>query len=200
MKNIIKSKIMPLPRADIDTDLIIPADFLTTTDKKGLGEHVFARLRMMEGNFPFNLKKYRDAKILVTRKNFGCGSSREHAAWALKDWGIEVVIAPSFSDIFFSNAMKNGILPIILEEKVVEWIFEEEKEKNGCELEVDLVKQIVKIPGKKDGFAMFAIDSYRKECLLKDMDDMDYLVSQMNEIEKFDKKHAANIFFDTKVL
>lgn len=194
MQEIIKSKIVPLPRADIDTDLIIPADFLTTTSKKGLGEHVFARLRIMEANFPFNLKKYREAKILVTKKNFGCGSSREHAAWALRDWGIEVVIAPSFSDIFFSNAMKNGILPIILDEKIVNEIFAA----GDCEIEVNLGEQKVILEnGEEYGFQ---IDAYRKECLLKDMDDLDYLVSQMDEIEKFDKKHGKNIFFDTKVL
>jgi 3-isopropylmalate dehydratase small subunit len=183
MKNIIKSKIIPLPRADIDTDLIIPADFLTTTSKKGLGEHVFARLRMMEENFPFNLKKYCYAKILVTKKNFGCGSSREHAAWALKDWGIEVVIAPSFADIFFNNAMKNGILPIILEEKIVNEIFAA----GDCEIEVNLKDQKVVLENGK--VCDFQIDPYRKECLLMNMDDLDYLLSQMNEIKKFDKKH-----------
>lgn len=183
MQEIIKSKIIPLPREDIDTDLIIPADFLTTTSKKGLGEHVFARLRIMEPNFPFNLKKYFGAKILVTRKNFGCGSSREHAAWALRDWGIEVVIAPSFSDIFFSNAMKNGILPIILSENVVDEIFAA----GDCEIEINLRDQkVILTNGEVHGFQ---IDRYRKECLLKNMDDLDYLLLQMNEIKKFDKKH-----------
>lgn len=183
MQEIIKSKIIPLPREDIDTDLIIPANFLTTTSKKGLGEHVFARLKIMEPDFPFNLKKYFGAKVLVTRKNFGCGSSREHAAWALRDWGIEVVIAPSFSDIFFSNAMKNGILPIILEEKVVNEIFV----LGDCEVEVNLKNQ--KVVLKNGEVCDFQIDPYRKECLLNNMDDLDYLVSQMAEINKFDKKH-----------
>ncbi|MCX6735212.1 MAG: 3-isopropylmalate dehydratase small subunit [Candidatus Peregrinibacteria bacterium] len=194
MREIIKSKIIPLPREDIDTDLIIPADFLTTTSKKGLGEHVFARLRMMESNFPFNLAKYREAKILVAGKNFGCGSSREHAAWALRDWGIEVVIAPSFADIFFNNAMKNGILPIILDEKIVSEIFAKE----DCEIEVNVAAQKVILPNGE--VFNFEIDSYRKECLLKDMDDLAYLVSQMSEIKSFDKRHSKNIFFDTKVL
>ena len=194
MQEIIKSKIVPLPRADIDTDLIIPADFLTTTDKKGLGEYVFARLRIMEPYFPFNLKKYCGARILVTKKNFGCGSSREHAAWALRDWGIEIVIAPSFADIFFNNAMKNGILPIILDEKIVDEIFVA----GDCEVEVNVAAQKVILPNGE--VANFQIDSYRKECLLKGMDDLDYLVSQMNEIENFDKRHSKNIFFDTKIL
>ncbi len=194
MQEIIKSKIVPLPRADIDTDLIIPADFLTTTSKKGLGEHVFARLRIMEANFPFNLEKYHGARILVTKKNFGCGSSREHAAWALRDWGIEIVIAPSFADIFFNNAMKNGILPIVLEEKIVNEIFAA----GDCEIEVNVAAQKVILPSGE--VANFQIDPYRKECLLKGMDDLDYLVSRMAEIERFDKRHSKNMFFDTTVL
>lgn len=194
MQEIIKSKIVPLPRADIDTDLIIPADFLTTTDKKGLGQHVFARLKIMEPDFPFNSEKYKGAQILVTKKNFGCGSSREHAAWALRDWGIEVVIAPSFADIFFNNAMKNGILPIILDEKNVNEIFAA----GDCEIEINVAAQKVILPNGE--VVNFQIDSYRKECLLKGMDDLDYLLSQMSEIESFDKRHAKNIFFDTTVL
>ena len=194
MQEIIKSKIVPLPREDIDTDLIIPADFLTTTDKKGLGEHVFARLRVMEPDFPFNLRRYQGASILVVKKNFGCGSSREHAAWALRDWGIEIVIAPSFADIFFNNAMKNGILPIVLEEKIVDEIFAA----GDCEIEVNIAAQKV-ILSNGEVFN-FKIDSYRKECLLKDMDDLDYLVSRMPEIQRFDREHLRNIFFDTNVL
>lgn len=194
MQEIIKSKIVPLPREDIDTDLIIPADFLTTTDKKGLGEHVFARLRVMEPDFPFNLRRYQGASILVVKKNFGCGSSREHAVWALRDWGIEIVIAPSFADIFFNNAMKNGILPIVLDEKIVNEIFAA----GDCEIEVNVAAQKVILPSGE--VFNFQIDPYRKECLLKGMDDLDYLVSRMFEIERFDKKHAENIFFDTKVL
>jgi 3-isopropylmalate/(R)-2-methylmalate dehydratase small subunit len=148
----------------------------------------------MDPDFPFNLEKYRGARILVTRKNFGCGSSREHAAWALRDWGIEIVIAPSFADIFFNNAMKNGILPIILDEKIVDEIFVA----GDCEVEVNVAAQKVILPSGE--VANFQIDSYRKECLLKGMDDLDYLVSQMNEIENFDKRHSKNIFFDTKIL
>lgn len=197
MQEIIKSKIVPLPRSDIDTDLIIPADFLTTTSKHGLGQHVFARLRIMEADFPFNLKKYRDARILVTHRNFGCGSSREHAVWALRDWGIEVVIAASFADIFFNNAMKNSILPIILDEGIIDKIFVAEKAQENYKIEVLVKEQKVIFDGE---IYDFKIDSYRKECLLKDMDDLDYLLSQMKKIESFDKKHAKKIFFDTKVL
>ncbi|MEK7672831.1 MAG: 3-isopropylmalate dehydratase small subunit [Patescibacteria group bacterium] len=198
MKNI-RSKIVPIPRKDIDTDLIISAEFLTVTDKKGLGEHVFERLRVSDPDFPLNFEKYKGAEILVARSNFGCGSSREHAAWALFDYGIKVVIAPSFSDIFYSNAMKNGILPLILEEKTVEEIFEDEAMNSGeYVVSVDLPNQIIELAdGQK---YEFKIDPYRKECLIKGMDDMDYLLENIAEINKFDKKHKNFIFFDTKNL
>ncbi len=181
----INSKIIPLFRKDIDTDLIIPAEFLTVTDKIGLGKHLFARLREMEKDFPFNLAKYEGAEILVAGDNFGCGSSREHAAWALADWGIKVIIAPSFSDIFLSNAMKNGILPVILFEEDVAKIAKEEA------IEVDLINQTVA------GKYQFEIDPYRKDCLINGMDDMAYLLKNISAIEGFDKKHANHLFFDT---
>jgi 3-isopropylmalate/(R)-2-methylmalate dehydratase small subunit len=187
---IIRSKVLPLPRKDIDTDLIIPADFLSRTTKEGYGEYLFDRLRKMEADFPFNLEKYQDAEVLVVRENFGCGSSREHAAWALADWGIKVVVAPSFGDIFFSNAMKNGILPIVLESELVEKIFAA----GDIEVVVDLPKNTIEIPGV--GNYEFAIDPYRKECLIKGIDDMDYLLEHMSDIAEFDREHAKHIFFD----
>jgi len=118
MLTTISSTIVPIPRKDIDTDLIIPAEFLTGTVKTGLGKHLFSRVRESDQDFEHFLRRP-DAQMIVARHNFGCGSSREHAAWALHDWGIRVVIAPSFADIFTSNAMKNGIVPIILPEAVV---------------------------------------------------------------------------------
>lgn len=121
MKKIV-SKFIPLPRKDVDTDMIIPAEFLKTTSRDGLGEHLFARLREAEKDFPTERSIYRNAEILVARDNFGCGSSREHAAWALADRGIRVVIAPSFADIFKKNATSNNILPIELPELAVEWL------------------------------------------------------------------------------
>lgn len=190
----IKSKIIPLPRKDIDTDLIIPAEFLTVTTRVGLGEHVFSRLRKMDADFPFNLEKYKGAEILVTRSNFGCGSSREHAAWALADWGIKVVIAPSFADIFFNNAMKNGILPIVMDEEIVETIFERESALGEYILEVDLPQQRVVFPG--DEICEFDIDPYRKECLIEGMDDFDYLLANLPSIREFDAAHKEKIFFD----
>lgn len=196
--NIIKSQILPIRRSDIDTDLIIPADFLTTTVKEGLGMHVFDRLRKADVDFPMNLVKYSKAKILVVRHNFGCGSSREHAAWALKDWGIEVVIAPSFADIFYSNAMKNGILPVVLEETVVEKIFAQEDLADTYEIEVNLSKNQVILPDSE--VFNFELDPYRKECLMKGMEDLDYLLANLNAIEKFDRRHSKEIFFYTSNL
>ncbi len=192
---IIKSKIISLNRKDIDTDLIIPADFLKITTKDGLGKHVFERLRSMDPAFPFNLPKYRGAKILVTGENFGCGSSREHAAWALRDWGIRVVIAPSFADIFFNNSMKNGILPIKLSTEVIDKIFSEELASGNYVIEVDLPNQRVILNDEE--VHEFQIDSYRKECLIKEIDDMDYLIDNIDAIKKYDKKHSQHIFFDT---
>lgn len=189
---IIESKILPLARKDIDTDLIIPAEFLSRTTKEGYGEYVFDRLRKMDDSFPFNLSEYQDSMVLVARENFGCGSSREHAAWALSDWGIKVIIAPSFGDIFFNNSMKNGILPIVLDEEVVEKALKAEK------AVVNLPQQKLEIVGV--GEFDFDIDPYRKECLIKGMDDMDYLLAHIEEIEGFDKVHAEKIFFDVNKL
>ncbi len=185
----IKSKIIPLPRRDIDTDLIIPAEFLMVTDKKGLGKHVFSRVREMEKDFSFNLEEFLGSEILVVRENFGCGSSREHAAWALSDWGVKVIIAPSFADIFYNNALKNNILPIVTSEEIVEDMLK------GGTAEVDLPQQKVIFYEREFSFE---IDPYRKECLIHRMDDMDYLLSNMKEIKAFDKKHK--LFFDHKCL
>lgn len=188
---IIKSKIIALDRNDVDTDLIIPADFLTVTTKNGLGMHLFDRLKKMDPNCPFNLDKFRQVKVMVTGDNFGCGSSREHAAWALGDWGIAVVIAPSFADIFFNNAMKNGILPIVLEKKIVD------KMMKGGDIQIDLPEQKVSFEAE---VYHFAIDPYRKECLTEGMDDLDYLLANLGEISEFDLKHKSKIFFDISKL
>jgi 3-isopropylmalate/(R)-2-methylmalate dehydratase small subunit len=188
----IKSKIVPIPRKDIDTDLIIPATHLKTTVKTGMANYLFQGLRLMYPKFPLNLKKYDKAEIMVTGENFGCGSSREHAAWAISDWGIKAIIAPSFSDIFYSNALKNKILPIILDEKIVNKIFKEEKCGKSYEIEIDIEKQIVTLPdGNKYEFNM---DPYRKKCFMEDMDDVDYLLANIKEITNFKKNQK--IFFD----
>lgn len=191
---IIHSNIIPLPRADIDTDVIIPAEFLTVTTTKGLGKHLFARLREIDADFPFNQEKYRNAQILVTRRNFGCGSSREHAAWALNDWGIQAVLAPSFADIFYSNALKNKIIPIVLDDKTIEKIFALESQTSSYEVTIDLIAQTVKLPGGETH--TFDIDPYRKECLIKGYNDIDYLISVLPHIAKYEQEHHKKLFFD----
>ena len=188
---IIKSKIVPIRRKDVDTDLIIPAEFLTVTVKTGLGEHLFARIAS-----ELDLAAYKGCEILVAGENFGCGSSREHAAWALADWGIKVVIAPSFADIFYNNAMKNGIVPVVLEVGVVDKILSR-CVSDSRELIVCLENQSVKFDSETN---YFEIDPYRKECLMNGMDDMDYLLVNKSEIEAFDQKHKKHIFFDTNNL
>lgn len=187
----IKSKIIPIPRKDIDTDMIIPAKNLKTTTKDGLSAYLFQGLRLMYDKFPLNLKKYDEAKIMVTGENFGCGSSREHAAWAIADWGIKVIIAPSFSNIFYNNAMKNGIVPIVVDEKIVEKIFREERKSKSYEIEVDLENQKITLPRK--GYD-FEIDPYSKKCIIEEIDDMDYLLSKIDKITNF--KETQKTFFN----
>lgn len=193
--NIITSQIIPVNRAHVDTDLIIPAEFLRSVTKKGFGQHLFARLRAADKSFPFNLEKYKDSKIMVAGMNFGCGSSREHAAWAIADWGIQIIIAPSFADIFHQNALNNQILPIVLGEHVIEMIFKEEVGHATYEITVDLSNQTVAVPSGK--FYSFSIDPYRKECLLHGMDDFDFLLSKRSQIDAFEQKNQSNRFFDT---
>lgn len=185
---IVKSKIVPVKRRDVDTDLIIPAEFLRTTEKSGLGKYLFARIKE-----ELNLDDYKGAKIMVAGDNFGCGSSREHAVWALKDWGIEIVIASSFSDIFYSNAVKNGLLPVILESRIVAKIFDA-----NYRVTVDLPKQTVILSDGK--IYNFEIDPYHKECLIKDMNDLDYLLANMDAIRQFDKGHSKYLFFNLSKL
>jgi 3-isopropylmalate/(R)-2-methylmalate dehydratase small subunit len=194
----IKSQIIPLPYADINTDLILPAEFLTTIVKHGLGQHLFATMRKMDPSFPLNLKKYDSAKIIVTRRNFGCGSSREHAAWAIVDRGIQVVIAPSFADIFYSNAIKNHLLPLVLDAEIIEHIFNWEKQSSEYVVSVDLVEQKVILPNETS--YSFEINGYDKHALIHEIDNLDYLLSQLDKIKAFDEKHRTNIFLNTKAL
>jgi len=194
----IKSQIIPLQRKDVDTDLIIPADYLKGTGKEGLGKFLFKRLRDEDSNFPFNLAKYKGAEILVTQDNFGCGSSREHAAWALKDFGIKVIVATSFSDIFHSNAFKNGLLPIVLDAEIIETLFERESARGSLVLEIDLPEQRIVLEGGE--MYDFEVDPYRKYCLINEMDDLDYLLSNLDVIRRFESEHDGNLFFNLKEL
>ena len=181
----IKTIVTPLDQVNVDTDQIVPKQFLKLVQKSGFGKYLFYNWRYDENenqnqNFVLNDKKYQGSKILVTGENFGCGSSREHAVWALKDYGFSVIIAPSFADIFYSNCFKNGILPIKLEEKIVEKL----KLELG-ELEVDLENQILKI---NDDQILFDIDSYKKRVLLEGLDDISQTLQYEDKISKFEKQ------------
>jgi 3-isopropylmalate/(R)-2-methylmalate dehydratase small subunit len=185
---------IPLPMNDVDTDLIIPADYLKVTTKEGLGQFLFKRLCDREPNFPLNLPQHRSSQILVARDNFGCGSSREHASWALKDWGIRVVLATSFADIFYSNALKNFLLPIALPAAIIEKILNAPEIGAGkFAISIDLEKQEVSLPGGES--ASFLINPYRKECLQNEIGDMEYLLFKKKEIEAFDAKRRSQMFF-----
>jgi len=181
----IKTIVTPLDQVDVDTDQIVPKQFLKLVQKSGFGKYLFFNWRYDEDenkkqDFVLNDKKYQNSKILVTGKNFGCGSSREHAVWALKDYGFSVIIAPSFADIFYSNCFKNGILPIKLEEKFVEKL----KQESG-ELEVDLENQILKINTEK---ILFDIDSHKKKILLEGLDDISQTLQFEDKISEFEKQ------------
>lgn len=190
--------VAPLDRANIDTDLIIPKQFLKSVKRTGFGPNLFDTLRYLDEGQPgmdnslrpinpefiLNREKYRDASILLTRENFGCGSSREHAPWALLDYGFRVLLAPSFADIFYNNCFKNGILPIVLAEDVVNSLFAETKTGKHYELTVDLVQQQIVLPnGKK---LAFDLDMFRKECLLKGFDDIGLTLEKADLIKAYE--------------
>jgi len=165
----ISSIVTPLDKVNVDTDQIIPKQFLKLVQKSGFGKFVFFNWRFDEkenpvSDFVLNDSKYSDSKILVTGDNFGCGSSREHAVWALQDYGFSVIIAPSFADIFFSNCFKNGILPISLDQKITEQLLEESES-----VTVDLENQLIKTNSKE---IPFEIDSHKKKILLEGLDDI----------------------------
>ena len=183
-----------LPMINIDTDMIIPKQFLKTIKRTGLGKNLFDELRYeMDGkekpDFVLNQPAYRKAQILVAGENFGCGSSREHAPWALLDFGIRCVIATSFADIFYNNCFKNGILPIILPEARVNELLRFLLELPGAEITVDLPAQTVLGPdGKVD---KFEIDPFRKHCLINGLDDIGLTLQQETAIKAFEAKSAS---------
>ena len=181
----------PLNMINVDTDMIIPKVYLKTIKRTGLGKSLFAEMRYSEDgseikDFVLNVDAYRNAKILVAGENFGCGSSREHAPWALLDFGIRCIIAPSFADIFFNNTFKNGILPVKLTEARVNELLRFLLELPGAEITVDLEKQEVKGPdGKID---TFDIDPFRKHCLLNGLDDIGLTMQKENAISGYEEK------------
>lgn len=181
----VKSIITPLDKVNVDTDQIVPKQFLKLIHKSGFGKFLFYNWRYDENeniksDFVLNDSKYDNSKILVTGDNFGCGSSREHAVWALLDYGFSVVIAPSFADIFFSNCFKNGVLPISLDQQIVENLQQE-----LATIEVDLEKQIIKTSSEE---ISFEIDPYKKKILLEGLDDIAQTLQFEDKISEFEKE------------
>ena len=188
--NIVKSIIAGLPLINIDTDMIIPKQFLKTIKRTGLGKNLFHEMRydLNENeitNFVLNKPDFKNAKILVALDNFGCGSSREHAPWALLDFGIQCVIAPSFADIFYNNCFKNGILPIVLKNSEVDELLEFSKSPSNS-VTIDLPKQEVKA-GEK--IYKFEIDSFKKHCLIEGLDDIGLTLQKSQKIADFEEKN-----------
>ena len=184
----------PLPMANVDTDKIIPARFLKTIERKGLGRAAFADMRFNDDGsekpeFVLNREPYRTAEILIAHENFGCGSSREHAPWALLDFGIRCVIAPDFADIFFNNSFKNGILPIRLPREVCDALMEDAKLGANARITVDLARQVVLRPNGEE--IPFDVDPLRKHRLLNGLDDIGETMQRSAVIESFEQKQRA---------
>jgi len=192
--------VLPLDRANVDTDAIIPKQFLKSIKRSGFGVNLFDDWRYLDTGEPgmdnstrpvnedfiLNKPRYQGAQVLLARKNFGCGSSREHAPWALLDYGFRVVIAPSYADIFFNNCFKNGILPIVLDEDVVDGLFKEVEASEGYKLAVDLESQTVTTPS---GNAIkFDVDTFRKHCLINGLDDIGLTLQHTDDIKTYEEK------------
>lgn len=185
--NKLTGKAAYIPITNIDTDMIIPKQYLKTIKRVGLGKHLFAEMRYdMQGNTiaDFILNKQPDTKILIAGENFGCGSSREHAPWALLDFGIRAIIAPSYADIFFNNCFKNGILPIKLQQRDIDNLIKQE-----VELTIDLPSQTIQ---RGDLSYFFAIDEHRKEILIHGLDDIEKILKFKSEIAQFEKQYFTN--------
>ena len=184
----------PLPMVNVDTDMIIPKQFLKTIKRTGLGKGLFHEMRTDEkGNpkdFVLDRPAYKDAKILVAGENFGCGSSREHAPWALLDFGIRCIIAPSFADIFYNNCFKNGILPIVLPQAQVDLLMDDAQRGANAIVSVDLEKQ--EITGPDGGKISFEIDAFRKHCLLNGLDDIGLTLEKADAIQSFEDARRAS--------
>ena len=192
--------VAPMDRANVDTDLIIPKQFLKSIKRSGFGPNLFDELRYLdEGepgqdcskrpvnpDFPLNHARYQGASILLARENFGCGSSREHAPWALEDYGFRCIIAPSFADIFYNNCFKNGVLPIVMEAGLVDALFRDMYANEGYRLTVDLPRQVVVEPsGKEHGFE---VDAFRKHRLVNGLDDIGVTLESANAIRDFESR------------
>ena len=184
------SRVLPLPVNDIDTDQIIPARFLKATDKKGMGDNLFADWRYNadgspKADFVLNQPNSKDAQVLLAGDNFGCGSSREHAPWALTGFGFKAVISTSFADIFRNNSLKNGLIPIIVDEATHKMLFDLVEEIPNAEVTVDLASQTLILP---NGSVEFPIDPFNKTCLLNGVDELGYILGFEKEIAAFEEK------------
>lgn len=186
----------PLPMMNVDTDMIIPKQHLKTIKRTGLGKVLFDELRFQENgeeipDFILNQSPYRSAKILIAGDNFGCGSSREHAPWALLDFGIRCVIAPSFADIFFNNCFKNGILPIALSATEVDTLLEDAKDPETATMTVDLSAQ--EIYRHNEEIIPFTVDEFRKHCLLNGLDDISLTLQKSDKIAEFERQQQESL-------
>lgn len=184
----------PLPMVNVDTDMIIPKQYLKTIKRTGLGKNLFDEMRYdLDGNeipdFVLNRPAYRNAEILITGENFGCGSSREHAPWALLDFGIRCVIAPSFADIFYNNCCKNGILPVALPQEVVDELMKDAEKGQNARITIDLESQTV--TGADGKTFSFEVDSFRKHCLLNGLDDIDLTLAEVTAIDSYERRLAT---------
>ena len=190
--------VMPLDRSNVDTDAIIPKQFLKSIKRTGFGPNLFDEWRYLDrgepgvdctdrplnSDFVLNDARYQGAKILLARDNFGCGSSREHAPWALEDYGFRVVIAPSFADIFFNNCFKNGLLPIVLTPEMVDELFQQASGEQALELAVDLEAQAISLPHGDN--ITFEVDEFRKHCLLNGLDDIGLTLQHVDAIKSYE--------------
>ncbi|MFQ5936649.1 MAG: 3-isopropylmalate dehydratase small subunit [Acidiferrobacterales bacterium] len=195
--------VAPLDQSNVDTDIIIPKQFLKSIRRTGFGPNLFDSWRYLDHgepgrdnskrplnpDFVLNDKRYQSARILLARENFACGSSREHAVWALLDYGLRVVISPSFADIFYNNCFKNGVLPIVLDNEVVDRLFKEVEATPGYSLAVDLPAQTVTTPAG-ESFA-FAVDEFRKHCLLNGLDDIGLTLQHADEVTAYEERRRA---------
>ena len=195
--------VVPLDRANVDTDAIIPKQFLKSIKRSGFGPNAFDEWRYLDHgepgmdnsrrplnpDFVLNQPRYQGAQILLARENFGCGSSREHAPWALEDYGFRAIIAPSFADIFYNNCFKNGLLPIRLDADKVDELFKAVEATPGYRLQIDLEQQSITAP---DGTKYpFEVEAFRKHCLLNGLDDIGLTLQHVDEIAAFEAKHRA---------
>lgn len=195
--------VAPIDRANVDTDAIIPKQFLKSIKRSGFGRNLFDEWRYLDHGEPgmdssqrkpnpgfvLNLPRYLGAQILLARANFGCGSSREHAPWAIQDYGFKVIIAPSFADIFFNNCFKIGLLPVVLDAETVDQLFREVEATEGYRLNVDLEDQSITTPGGQQFF--FDIDPFRKHSLLNGLDEIGLTLQHADKIKAFEEKHRA---------